>query len=68
MTDYRLAERPGFPDDITYCNNDECVQPCWRHKDHIDWTSPKNMYLGCSVAEFGPVCASYATKREKVRE
>lgn len=57
--DYMIESEPGFKDDITYCNNIECTQPCWRHYSKIDWSLPKNQFLGCSIAEFGPVCESY---------
>ena len=64
MTDYRLAIPPAWPDDITYCDSRDCTADCWRHASRIDWEIAKHKYYGASVAEFGPVCASYKTGGE----
>lgn len=59
MTDFRLAQKPAFPDDITYCYTGDCAAECFRHSRNIDWELAKHKYYGASVADFGPVCASY---------
>lgn len=57
-TDYRMAHKPAWPDDMTYCDS-ECSAECWRHKSHIDWELARHKYYGASIADFGPVCASF---------
>jgi len=64
-TDLRLATAPAFPDDITYCTS-ECAAQCYRHTTHIDWEIAKHKYYGASVADLGPVCASYQSEGEKL--
>lgn len=56
--DYRMPSRPAWPDDITYCTS-ECAAECWRHKSNVDWELAKHKYYGASMADFGPVCASF---------
>ena len=59
MTDFRLASTPAWPDDITYCSSESCLTACFRHTQNIDWELAKHKYLGASIADFTPVCASY---------
>ena len=61
--DYRMPSRPAWPDDITYCTS-ECTAECWRHKSNVDWELAKHKYYGASMADFGPVCASYEAKEK----
>ena len=64
ITDYRLETPPAWPDDITYCETQDCTADCFRKVCHIDWEIPKHKYYGACISDFGPVCTSYRTGGE----
>lgn len=51
-----------YTDDITYCHSSCENVSCFRHKSHIDWSTPKHSILGASMADFSSVCPDFLSE------
>ncbi len=63
-----------YSDDYTYCHSSCENVSCFRHKSHIDWSTPKHSILGASMADFSQSCPDFVihdnseVKNENSRE